>query len=783
MLQFLPPRRPLTLMIAGLGLSLPCLTQAAGPDLATPRVEVIGASPVRGLDIPRNEIPSPVQSLSGRTLEENRAQTLPELLNNRMAGVTANEITGNPYQTEVNFRGFTASPLLGTPQGLSVYQDGVRINEPFGDIVNWDLIPRAAIAGIDLIPGSNPLFGLNTLGGALSITTKSGLTHPGASIELGAGSFGRYEAEFEFGRKYGDIGIYVAGSRFQEDGWRDYSPSSVDQVFAKLSQQRGPLEWDLAYTGAHSNLIGNGLLPASMMQQSRESIFTRPDKTRHELNMINFTSSYWLDETSRLTGMLYYRDSEARTLNGDANDDFEGDPALDGATGAGIAGAGVNAETGANNRTRTQQRNWGGALQWARNEENNHIALGATYDTSRSRFKQSVETGVFDSTRKVIPEDAEILENKIKGRTTNWSVFVTDTYKATQNLALTGSLRYNHTHVVTDDQLNPVAPNLDADQTYTKLNPAFGAAWTLSPAITVFANAAQGNRAPSPIELGCSDPANPCTLPNSMQSDPPLKQVVTRTLETGVRGKYGSVKWNATVFHANNHDDILFVGTSTSAGYFTNFGKTRREGLELGGSTEIGSVALRADYSYVEATYQSSACLLSANNSTRGQSAQCTAGGQDDEILVKKGDRIPGIPLHSFKLGADWRVTADWTLSTDLVALSSQYLRGNENNKHRAGQDVLDSFGNDRDFLGSGKAAGYTVLNLSTRYKIDKRWTLSTRISNLFDKRYSTAGALAENPFDANGSFQTNSDNWAHESFYAPGAPRSIFAGLKLNFD
>ena len=169
--------------------------------------------------------------------------------------------------------------------------------------------------------------------------------------------------------------------------------------------------------------------------------------------------------------------------------------------------------------------------------------------------------------------------------------------------------------------------------------------------------------------------------------------------------------------------------------------------------------------------------------SSRGQSARCTAGGQDDEILVKKGDRIPGIPLHSFKFGADWRVTGNWTLSTDLVAFSSQYLRGNENNKHRAGQDVLDSFGNDRDFLGSGKAAGYTVLNLATRYKVDKRWTLSARVSNLFDKRYSTAGALAENPFDANGTFQTNSDNWAHESFYAPGAPRSIFAGVKLDFD
>ncbi len=780
--HFPTPRRPLALLIAGLGLSLPGMTQAAGPDVVTPVVDVIGVSPVRGLEIPRNEVPSPVQSLNARTLEENRAQTLPELLNSRMAGVTANEITGNPYQTEVIFRGFTASPLLGTPQGLSVYQDGVRINEAFGDIVNWDLIPRVAISGIDLIPGSNPLFGLNTLGGALSITTKSGLTHQGGSIEAGIGSDGRYEVEAEIGRKFGDIGLYVAGSTFREDGWRDHSPSTVNQFFAKVSQQRGPLEWDLAYTGGRTQLVGNGLLPEAMMDRERESIFTRPDKTRHELDMINLNASYWLDEQSRLTGLLYYRANDARTLNGDANDGFEGDPALDGDAGAN-GGLGFNADTGANNRTHTEQRSWGAALQWARSNERNHFAVGTTIDQSRSRFQQSVEIGVLDGTRQVIPTSAEVLENKIKGRTSMWSIFVTDTYKLTREVALTGSLRYNHAHVETDDRLNPVAPNLDGDETYTKLNPAFGATWALSPALTLFANAAQGNRAPSPIELGCADPANPCTLPNSMQSDPPLDQVVTRTLELGMRGKQGGVNWNATLFHANNRDDILFVGTSTSAGYFTNFGKTRREGIELGANTRVGKVALRADYSYVKATYQSSACLLAENNSTRGQSVQCTAGGQDDEILVQSGDRIPGIPLHSLKLGADWQATGEWTLSADVVAFSSQYLRGNENNSHRAGQNVLDNFGGSRDFLGSGKADGYAVLNLATRYKIDKGWTVSARINNVFDTKYATAGALAENPFDAGGAFQTNSDDWARESFYAPGAPRSIFAAVKLNFD
>ena len=106
---------------------------------------------------------------------------------------------GNPFQPDVNYRGYTASPLLGTPQGLSVYMDGVRLNQPFGDIVSWDLIPRTAIASTTLMPGSNPLFGLNTLGGALSIQTKSGVTHPGTMLQASYGSDVRRAFDFEHG--------------------------------------------------------------------------------------------------------------------------------------------------------------------------------------------------------------------------------------------------------------------------------------------------------------------------------------------------------------------------------------------------------------------------------------------------------------------------------------------------------------------------------------------------------------------------------------------------------
>src|SRR5262249_37368552 len=157
------------------------------------------------------------------------------LLNKQLSGVHVNQNQENPYQPDVNYRGYTASPLLGTPQGISVYMDGVRQNQPFGDIVAWDLIPKIAISEVALMPGSNPVFGLNTLGGALSVETKDGNSQPGVTLQVNGGSFGRRAGEMEYGGsdKKG-FNWYVAGNLFREDGWRVASPSEVRQTFGKL---------------------------------------------------------------------------------------------------------------------------------------------------------------------------------------------------------------------------------------------------------------------------------------------------------------------------------------------------------------------------------------------------------------------------------------------------------------------------------------------------------------------------------------------------------------------
>ncbi len=733
-------------------------------------VEVVGTTPLAGIGVPRLHLPANVVSLDDRRLEEVESLNIAEQLVRQVPAVTVNEIQGNPYQPDINYRGFTASPLLGTAQGLSVYMDGVRINEPFGDTVNWDLIPHSAIAGIDLIPGSNPAFGLNTLGGALALRTKSGFSHPGGKLELSGGSFGRSNSEFEYGGNDGTLGWYTAGDWFREDGWRDYSASDVKQFFGKLSFRNAGGEADLTLTKARTRLIGNGLLPQSMLAESRQAIFTHPDQTNNSLTQLALNGKRWLSDTQSLSANVYHRQSKTRTLNGDMNDDYENDFASDPA-----------APTGAHNRTRTRQQGTGAAVQWNLTTEVHQLALGASYDSARMNFSQTRELGWIDDTRGMASLAPATTENQLHGTTRTASLFATDTWSLTPTLHLTASARYNHSRVTTFDELNRVAPNLDGDHGYHKLNPALGLSWQLAPALNAYAGFSQGNRVPTPIELGCADPANPCTLPNSMAADPYLKQVVARTIEAGLRGTTaGDIHWNAGVYRTLSSDDILFVGTSTSAGYFTNFGKTQRQGLELAANGAIRQFNWFANYNWLHASFRSSACLLAENNSTRGTAPECTGAGQDDEIYVQKGNRLPGLPEHSLKLGLVWRAS-DWLrLGGDLQAFSGQYLRGNENNQHRSGE-AIDVNGQSRTFEGAGKTAGYFIVNLNAEAKLGAGWQAFAKLNNVFDRRYASAGALAENPF-VGGSFQANPDDWRRESFVAPGAPRAAWVGVRYAF-
>ena len=757
------------------------------------KIEVIGTTPLAGVGLPIEQIPSNVQVVKGKELQQQNSLSIADYMNNNLQGVSVNETQNNPYQPDILFRGFTASPLLGTPQGLSVFQDGVRVNEPFGDAVNWDLIPVNAIAGMNLMPGSNPVFGLNTLGGALSVQTKNGRTHQGGGIETSFGSWSRKTVAAEFGGVSADnsIDYFLAGNYFDEDGWRDHSPTEVKQIFGKLGWQNEASRLELSYTGADNDMIGNGLIQKELMEEfGRETINTKPDQTKNTLSFLNLNGSHWLNDDVQLSANTYYRKSKRKTLNGDVNDDYVlGVDVADNDINC-IANTGGDADewcSGALNRSSTDQNGYGFNAQLAFNqpllEKQNQLIVGLGYDYSRVKFNQSSEYGIINASRGVDSVDVENDETKVdlQGKTRSWGLFATDTLSLNNLWHLTLSGRYNHIKVKNTDNINPKGSFEDVDgdpltpdedvslsgnHSFSRFNPAVGLSFTPTKDLSVYGSYNEGMRAPTSMELGCANPNVPCKLPNAMAGDPPLDEVVSKTFELGARGNLTTdVKWSAAVYRTENHDDIHFISTNATngMGYFDNVGKTRRMGLDAGLSGAMGSSSWNAGYSYLKATYESDLELTNALNSTTDGNA----------IQVNKGDRLANLPEHSFKLRLQLDVTPNWAVGTNINTFSDVYIRGNENNKHRANDGDADHVQD------SGKIGGYTVVNLDTRYKFgDSGWQLFAKAINIFDKEYASGGMLGENWIE-NGVFAGEDEP---SKMLMPGAPRAGWIGVRYDF-
>jgi len=757
------------------------------------KIEVIGTTPLAGVGLPIEQIPSNVQVVKGKELQQQNSLSIADFMNNNLLGVSVNETQNNPYQPDILFRGFTASPLLGTPQGLSVFQDGVRVNEPFGDAVNWDLIPVNAIAGMNLMPGSNPVFGLNTLGGALSVQTKNGRTHQGGGIETSFGSWSRKTVAAEFGGVSTDnsIDYFLAGNYFDEDGWRDHSPTEVKQIFGKLGWQNEASRLELSYTGADNDMIGNGLIQKELMEDfGRETINTKPDQTKNTLSFLNLNGSHWLNDDVQLSANTYYRKSKRKTLNGDVNDDYVlGVDVADNDINC-IANTGGDADewcSGALNRSNTDQNGYGFNAQLAFNqallEKQNQLIVGLGYDYSRVKFNQSSEFGIVNASRGVDGVDVENDETEVDllGKTRSWGIFATDTLSLTDQWHLTLSGRYNHIKVKNTDKISPKGTFEDVDgdpltpdedvslsgnHSFSRLNPAIGLSFTPTKDLSVYGSYNEGMRAPTSMELGCANPNVPCKLPNAMAGDPPLDEVVSKTFELGARGNLTSdVKWSAAVYHTDNHDDIHFISTNATngMGYFDNVGKTRRMGLDAGLSGAFGSFSWNAGYSYLKATYESDLELTNSLNSTSDGNA----------IQVNKGDRLANLPEHSLKLRLQLQATPNWSIGTNINTFSDVYIRGNENNKHRANDGDADHVQD------SGKIGGYTVVNLDTRYKFgDSGWQVFAKAINIFDKEYATGGMLGENWIE-DGVFAGDDEP---SKMLMPGAPRAGWIGVRYDF-
>jgi len=775
-------------------------------------IEVIGITPTSSIGLPKELIPYQVQSATSEDIERAQSLSLTDFMNRNLGSVHINEAQSNPLQPDVQFRGFTASPLLGLPQGIAIYQNGVRINEPFGDSINWDLLPASIISSIDLIGGSNPLFGLNTLGGALSIKTKNGFTHPGHSFETYGGSFERIVTTLESGDNDGTWGYYITASYFDEEGWRDASPSNAHNYFGTLSYQTDDSTLDLSISRGNTDLIGNGPLPVELLALDRETVFTSPDQTENDLYMINLQGTHWFSDTIQSAGNIFYRVNDTDTLNGDATEFEEctigagvappagfvvGDDVLadefddtnnngvcdlgetfefvEEQNGNGVASENTNGteRNALNNISTREQEGFGSTFQTTFLNDlfnrNNQFIVGASYQQGLIDFFQATEISTlgceFNGTDCTLPKaDRSTVGTglfavgegtNIKSHNRNWSIYLTDTINLTDQLALTVSARYNNTHIVLGDRSNEsnlVDPDdpaaLNGEHDYQRINPAVGLTFEVSPELGIYGGYSESSRAPTPIELLCADPDAPCSLPNAFLSDPPLDQVVAESWEGGVRGTVlGDIDYQIGVFHTINKDDIIFTstgGVGSNEGFFQNIGKTRRIGTELGLLGAWKDLDWSINYSFVDATFETGFQAASANH---------PLADANGEITVQEGDRIPGIPQHTLKIGGDYYVSPKLSVGGNLLYNSDQFLRGDEAN-------LLET------------VDGYAIVNIYGNYQLTQHFSLFARINNLFDNDYETFGLLGE-PDEVFPAF-------TDARFLGPGAPISGFIGIKI---
>ena len=294
------------------------------PALAADEVEevtVIGVTPLSGAKLPEEWVPYPVQTIGTEDIDEAQAVDFADYAQRRIPGVIINDAQNNRRQPDLIYRGFTASPLLGLPQGMSMYVNGVRFNEPFGDTVNWDLVSGASVRSMSLAGSSNPVYGLNTLGGAIVVDTHTGFSSPGTRASMEIGSFSTHEMQVSTGGNNGEVGYFLGTEYFSENGWRDASGSEVRNLYANIGHENERTSINLNLNLADNELTGNGASPEDLLRmQGRERIFTSPDRTSNDFRMLDLQLSHAMNDNLEFGGSFFYRNNDVDTFNGDGSE-------------------------------------------------------------------------------------------------------------------------------------------------------------------------------------------------------------------------------------------------------------------------------------------------------------------------------------------------------------------------------------------------------------------------------------------------------------------------------
>lgn len=772
--------------------------------------DIVRVAPLGGSELPVGKVPGAVSTVSAQDLAQAGTNEPQDALQKEVPGIILGDAGGNDLRQQIDYRGFGSGSLNGFPQGLAVYQNGVRINEVFGDTVNWDILPRNAISDITVLTG-NPIFGLNAIGGAISVVMKDGFQFQGVELEVLGGSFDRRQVGLQVGAQRGPFAAYFAGEFIEENGWRDFSPAEVKRAYMDFGFKGSRVEAHINLTVADSFAGATAATPVELLALRDTGTFTSPQTTDINVVMPSFNAAVKVSDTLTISGLAYYRRFKSRVIDGnvaefeeceEVADENPGAPTepdyddenvcseeLDEDTGAitqlrdafgnpiNPDDLGVDEPFGVIDRIRTNSESFGFGLQAVEKARlfglKNQFIVGASYDQGKVNYQTSSEFGgigpfyVVQGSGVTIAEPDDFTGRNVDVDTKYLGLYFLNALDLTERLTLTFGGRYNYAKIDLLD-LTGEFDGITSKHSFERFNPTIGATYEIIDGITVYGGYSEANRAPTPAELACANPENPCPIESFLTDDPPLEQVVSKTFELGLRGKMKSASgdqrldWGVGLFHTTNEDDILFVASSfTGRGFFFNAGETLRRGLEASLKYKYGPLSVYASYAYVKATYETANEFSSPANPLGGP---CVTVPEENCIQVRPGDNIPGIPNHRFKAGFDYFVTPKWKIGADLIAASGQHF-----------------FGDDANLL--PKLAGYTRVDLSTSYDVNEHIQIFAFANNIFDKRYGLFGTLFEAdeapvvaPYDA-----TLTDFNDPRSIVL-GAPVAVYGGVKIKY-
>ena len=755
-------------------LASPGLARAAAAP-AVSEVVVVSPSPVPGAAADANTVPAAVQSLTAADLEAEGEPDVLRTLADQAGGVALDYAQGNPFQPNLVFHGFEASPLQGVAQGLAVYVDGVRFNAPFGDVVNFDLLPSAAIESLT-IEGSNPVFGLNALGGSLDIRLKTGLDWQGAQADVSGGSFAQREADAQVGARVGDAAVYLAASALSQAGWRDLQSSEIETAYGDVAWKRGPAEAHLEARFANSILNGPGAAPVQLLAADPAAQFTAPNLMKNQYAETSLRAALQVSPQTAVQGLVYLQSFRQQIANGNASGDLpcdDGSGLLCQETGYSTTtgGAPIPAFLGpspfayselADQQTRTL--GYGGSVQLTDQRKvlglASRLAAGASFDGAGSRFTAATYVGGITADTRVfvgpgVLVDEPGIDTPVDVRVENAAtgLFASEALDLTPRLTLTLSGRWNDAAVRLDDHLGG---DLSGRHDYRRFDPAAGLAWRAASWLTVYGGYAEANRAPTPAELSCASPADACSLADFFVGDPDLKQVVARTFEAGLRGGFAPfarahLDYSLGLYRSDLSDDIAFINSPVlGRAYFANIGRTRRQGADANAVLTAGPWRASVSWSHTEATYQTGFVEAGGSN---------PAADSNGDLTVVPGDRLPGVPRDQVKLGLFFQATARLSLGATAVGQTNQVLFGDEANL-------------------TAPLPGFFVVNLNGDYRLGRRVDVFVRIENITDARYATYGTFSP----TSQVFLAEAPGAMDPRSYSPAAPIGAFGGVRVSF-